>query len=192
MRGATRCKREDRCIYKISIHAPRAGCDAIGIQAARIEAISIHAPRAGCDTAPGFRRGGNARFQSTHPVRGATKRAKTNLVNAQFQSTHPVRGATTHKQVCFVIPIISIHAPRAGCDLKIPLWSWMRVRFQSTHPVRGATILAHILATDHSNFNPRTPCGVRQRGRAAREPPHRFQSTHPVRGATGRLPQFSF
>ena len=27
VRGATRCKREDRCIYKISIHAPRAGCD---------------------------------------------------------------------------------------------------------------------------------------------------------------------
>lgn len=34
--------------------------------------------------------------------------------------------------------------------------------FQPTHPVWGATCLEHGLIGDTLNFNPRTPCGVRQ------------------------------
>ena len=33
-------------------------------------------------------------FQSTHPVRGATKDAEQHFKDYVFQSTHPVRGAT--------------------------------------------------------------------------------------------------
>ena len=57
---------------------------------------------------------------------------------------------------------ISIHAPHAGCDTirespsgKIPL-------FQSTHPMRGATFPRTIFSLWYSDFNPRTPCGVRR------------------------------
>ena len=57
----------------------------------------------------------------------------------EFQSTHPVRGATQTWRTCSYVPRISIHAPRAGCDL---------------HPLVK-------LPPDY-DFNPRTPCGVRR------------------------------
>ena len=70
------------------------------------------------------------------------RRLRTRIVSpcAAFQSTHPVRGAT------------------CGED---------RTRqtdpteFQSTHPVRGATTSTPNFEIRVTNFNPRTPCGVR-------------------------------
>ena len=56
---------------------------------------------------------------------------------------------------------VSIHAPRAGCDLAATSVRTCPATFQSTHPVRGATLSM----TDAA-------------------PPRTFQSTHPVRGAT--------
>ena len=56
-----------------------------------------------------------------------------------FQSTHPVWGATQALICCRLRCIISIHAPRVGCDdrhLKVVLCPPL---FQSTHPVWGAT-----------------------------------------------------
>ncbi len=58
--------------------------------------------------------------------------------------------------------IISIHAPREGCDLDSVPWALRPGRFQSTHPARGAT--AATLAQKHKMLL--------------------FQSTHPARGAT--------
>ena len=126
------------------------------------------------------------RFQSTHPVWGATK-LYTDLTSKirRFQSTHPVWGATYGAAHPQRPRHISIHAPRVGCDKSLPTPS----------------------ATT-SNFNPRTPCGVRLPGCAAAlrpqvisihaprvgcDRPHQahavkgcvFQSTHPVWGATG-------
>ena len=37
-------------------------------------------------------------------------------VQFQFQSTRPVRGATEHDADLVVDVVISIHAPREGCD----------------------------------------------------------------------------
>ena len=56
-----------------------------------------------------------------------------------FQSTHPARGATIS-------------------------WSFLSSikTFQSTHPARGATFGFCNCAIIQSNFNPRTPRGVRQ------------------------------
>ena len=34
-------------------------------------------------------------------------------------------------------------------------------RFQSTHPVWGATAGIEEVVSSHTDFNPRTPCGVR-------------------------------
>ena len=101
-----------------SIYAPLAGCDD-GTFTDKVFSgnISIHAPLAGCD---GKSRGltpDTRRFQSTHPLRGATSRAPTRtmmpcyfnprtpcgvrlqkgrdkICNTTFQSTHPLRGAT--------------------------------------------------------------------------------------------------
>ena len=111
-------------------------------------------------------------------VRGGIKTKK------RFQSTHPLRGAT-----CVICPkcgkqVISIHAPLAGCDSAAKPGTRERTRFQSTHPLRGATnpegagrwenrisIHAPLAGCDECckickkqarNFNPRTPCGVRR------------------------------
>ena len=78
-----------------------------------------------------------------------------------FQSTHPMRGATQPSPHSCHHAFISIHAPHAGCD---PLWGMPTGR--------------------RSNFNPRTPCGVRPAAVMARSRTFSFQSTHPMRGAT--------
>ena len=101
-----------------------------------------------------------------------------------FQSTHPMRGATDVDFVHIRIVQISIHAPHAGCDRQRSGFHVLFERFQSTHPMRGATEVQNLRAqhaefqSTHpmrgatslsstnagcfSDFNPRTPCGVRQ------------------------------
>ena len=100
-----------------------------------------------------------------------------------FQSTHPARGATAESIDDVWAVIISIHAPREGCDDTPDVWAADAWQFQSTHPARGATI--HRATGDESanisihapregcdwlfwwqrayekDFNPRTPRGVR-------------------------------
>ena len=65
-----------------------------------------------------------------------------------FQSTHPVRGATKDDAFALVAPPISIHAPREGCDTRTTLLLSSHPPFQSTHPVRGATNETFRLAED--------------------------------------------
>ena len=63
----------------------------------RRRGISIHAPRAGCDAGVINNIAVTVEFQSTHPVRGATKGADgAPGKDGAFQSTHPVRGATAN------------------------------------------------------------------------------------------------
>ena len=148
-------------------------------------------------------------FQSTHPLRGATKSTFHGAhIAAVFQSTHPLRGAT--RSCAFSpIPLVfqSTH-PLRGATILTNVRQITAI-FQSTHPLRGATaahqhhrgvrcisIHAPLAGCDVSvilglylgrvDFNPRTPCGVRLFSdvlSASRLP---FQSTHPLRGATRR------
>ena len=57
----------------ISIHAPLAGSDWDAAGALRREGISIHAPLAGSDVGIGMYTLGTPSFQSTLPLRGATR-----------------------------------------------------------------------------------------------------------------------
>ena len=125
--------------------------------------ISIHAPHAGCD-----------QFSASFL-----------LADGRFQSTHPMRGATSLRFNCIPLCHISIHAPHAGCDdvrhqtpchlpyfnprtpcgvrlkaILVGIDPW--VIFQSTHPMRGATNRIYVLLKSLPYFNPRTPCGVRR------------------------------
>ena len=124
----------------ISIHAPLAGCDA-KIRLAKIEFFHFN-PRTPCGvrhlraavlsplahfnprTPCGVRRFGifhrytRSKFQSTHPLRGATRFSILFCRFLQFQSTHPLRGAT-----CLNASSLSLS------------------EFQSTHPLRGATLI---------------------------------------------------
>ena len=103
------------------------------------------------------------KFQSTHPLRGATRTPCRHQHKGRFQSTHPLRGATA--------------ANYTNSDYS---------KFQSTHPLRGATRGPTSRRRTTPNFNPRTPCGVRPLVKAYRNREKEFQSTHPLRGATGR------
>ena len=145
-----------------------------------------------------------------------------------FQSTHPLRGATRVPVDRHAVRLISIHAPLAGCDALVTVLSAMTGTFQSTHPLRGATagkkalvrqalisihaplagcdytarqVALQLLISIHAplagcdggmagggatwpHFNPRTPCGVRLAPAAQLHGLIGFQSTHPLRGAT--------
>ena len=163
VRGATLLQVRGRYVQPISIHAPRAGCDPpFSIAAKIIFCISIHAPRAGCDALPRFRFCSMCNFNPRTPCGVRLRRSFLG----------------------FVFRPISIHAPRAGCDRQTQCYQRLYRQFQSTHPVRGATRNFAYVAGEDSDFNPRTPCGVRLKAAYTGLPFGKFQSTHPVRGAT--------
>ena len=105
-----------------------------------------------------------------------------------FQSTHPARGATAQDYRAFVAEfLISIHAPREGCDQ--PGRS-IRIRDRDFNPrtPRGVRLSCFSLRrTVLVDFNPRTPRGVRLTLRSDRPKRSEFQSTHPARGATANF-----
>ena len=103
-------------IFPISIHAPLAGCDPSTAKSG--SSAKNFNPRTPCGVRPGFD-GAVARhavFQSTHPLRGATRVVAVVADPDLFQSTHPLRGATP----------VGLYDEAVG-------------QFQSTHPLRGAT-----------------------------------------------------
>ena len=102
----------------ISIHAPRAGRDEqLHQQAAQLRDISIHAPRAGRDYKKFQAVLGDTQFQSTRPVRGATRQVP-DLCLVQAISIHAPRAGRDDRKFCALLypDAISIHAPRAGRD----------------------------------------------------------------------------
>ena len=131
----------------------------------------------------------------------------------KFQSTHPLRGATIHVMQTKSPLFISIHAPLAGCDP--PRRGDTQTRGISIHaPLAGCDRSSIRNSPPYRDFNPRTPCGVRPRvysntyrksrisihaplagcdgGKPAPRPRlNVFQSTHPLRGATAKLPKYS-
>ena len=149
-----------------------------------ISAISIHAPLAGCDkekkddkrrkyyfnprTPCGVRLEKTLlltivpKFQSTHPLRGATQDINDRLLYFNISIHAPLAGCDQNDKedfslyndfnprtpcgvrpgscfICRVIFAISIHAPLAGCDIEHVLQRLHPKIFQSTHPLRGAT-----------------------------------------------------
>ena len=79
-------------------------------------------------------------FQFTHPGRGATVEVAVVLIFDLFQFTHPGRGATDTLIDDLPLGLVSIHAPREGCDGVILHTHPECIEFQFTHPGRGATI----------------------------------------------------
>ena len=81
--------------------------------------ISIHASHAGCDTTTSSRSSRQSLFQSTHPMRDATRLTQSIQRAWLFQSTHPMRDATLSQSLGLKPGgKISIHASHAGCDTK--------------------------------------------------------------------------
>ena len=147
--------------HRISIHAPLAGCDSNHAVIRGKPWISIHAPLAGCDSPTGAPKQPHMYFNPRTPCGVRLNKMFGLPPILKFQSTHPLRGATLCDRFRHRRGAISIHAPLAGCDARqIPL------------------------CLRPEDFNPRTPCGVRQRYAFASDAHDLFQSTHPLRGAT--------
>ena len=172
----------------ISIHAPHAGRDRKSYPC-RMGGSTYFTPRAPCGARPlvpgiyqllknhfnprtpcGARRQIHQdhrltmEFQSTRPMRGATKVMVPTFCQRVFQSTRPVRGATALLYTAAWSYAISIHAPRAGRDHSCLESQSAMPLFQSTRPVRGAPVYASASGRDRWYFNPRAPCGARPGG----------------------------
>ena len=161
VRGATTTPFQNGTLNKISIHAPRAGRDWPGPEDCSDR--TYFNPRAPC----GARRVVSVvspitgKFQSTRPVRGAT-RASAKYPCSDYISIHAPRAGRDQARYPYSLGgDISIHAPRAGRD----------------HGLRHALGLG-------IDFNPRAPCGARHNPAFRRRINQLFQSTRPVRGAT--------
>ncbi len=124
--------------------------------------VSIHALLAECDhpakTYPQSRHGFNPRTPCGVRLRSHLRRAQ----QIKFQSTHSLRSATLAKDCLNLEELL----------------------FQSTHSLRSATLAQDILSHNKVGFNPRTPCGVRQKAVVFLLAFARFQSTHSLRSAT--------
>ena len=125
--------------------------------------VSIHALLAECDL---LRGGGPFRLRCFNPRTPCGVRrnpASGSVSGFWFQSTHSLRSAT----ICIGLEthdyMVSIHALLAECD--------------NPRQIRG--LPAH-------RFNPRTPCGVRQKKTEQSAVIDTFQSTHSLRSATRR------
>ena len=124
--------------------------------------ISIHAPHTGRDLTMLGKMTARATFQSTRPIRGATRfifggnyhatnfnprapyGARRNTRKCcsgrkKFQSTRPIRGATTSFRRLSIL-----------------------IKFQSTRPIRGATCPCFRGFCGAGYFNPRAPYGARR------------------------------
>ena len=139
--GVRRKKRLDNSIVNQfqSTHPLRGATTWIGVGLAE-SLISIHAPLAGCDSRSRCRpkQAGNfnprtpcgvrhsqyfshtvrTKFQSTHPLRGATLKCKLLCCLFKFQSTHPLRGATLNHSVS--PPFVGNFNPRTPCGVRLP------------------------------------------------------------------------
>ena len=138
MRGATLAPHGAGENIFISIHAPRAGGDLLKTRPWSWE--SDFNPRPPC----GGRRTNSAlccsmfEFQSTPPVRGATRLGIANLSAQIFQSTPPVRGATLQGLNAVALSPFQSTPPVRGATGITKAGTAPNV-FQSTPPVRGAT-----------------------------------------------------
>ena len=82
------------------------------------------------------------------------------------------------------LSVVSIHAPREGCDYLVSQILLSLLLFQFTHPGRGATRSSPLSSSLLRCFNSRTPGGVRPKRSIPIVGLCEFQFTHPGRGAT--------
>ena len=102
---------------------------------------------------------------------------------ARFQSTLPARGATRRFGSCRRRYRISIHAPRTGSDQEAT--QTVTEAAISIHaPRTGSDNAGTQEAIRQQNFNPRSPHGERRYNKGYGACSVRFQSTLPARGAT--------
>ncbi len=160
VRGATEALHPLGRDIGVSIHAPRAGCDISYYSELLISCVSIHAPRAGCDDSRLKACDGIAGFNSRTPCGVRRCRAVCRSDGGRFNSRTPcgVRQPAGERRAD--APDVSIHAPRAGCDVAIGVRPRASESFNSRTPC-GVRRPLRVGTRRLASFNSRTPCGVR-------------------------------
>ena len=101
-------------------------------------------------------------FQFTHPGRGATGTKRSSSERTGCFNSRTPGGVRLKPSSSLSLPVVvSIHAPREGCDIEL----------------RACKL-------DFTSFNSRTPGGVRPPREVSIKSRTGFQFTHPGRGAT--------
>ena len=125
----------------ISIHAAREGGDHVRVQRFARTRKFQSTPPVKAATKQLHTRLRQLRFQSTPPMKAATDFKFTGDVKFEFQSTPPVKAATHRRGLHFSHRRISIHAAREGGDMPARYAPVSSSGFQSTPPVKAATAL---------------------------------------------------
>ena len=134
MRDATNVDDAELIFNDISIHASHAGCDR-ELNACCPAPVNFN-PRIPCGMRPDIFRDitGIELFQSTHPMRDATRYIFSPMRISLFQSTHPMRDATTNDSGFEIGINISIHASHAGCDdIAVRLSPFVPISIHASH-----------------------------------------------------------
>ena len=191
----------------ISIHAPLAGRDHGVLPQSK--AYPDFNPRAPCGARlfPCYHLIGMSIFQSTRPLRGATRLMAPldrpldisihaplagrddfahvyRIPGTVFQSTRPLRGATTTLLVRAFLSLISIHAPLAGRDLLLDLLEELLWEISIHAPLAGRDRLTACSIPYKSVFQSTRPLRGATNSDRQLYIDMIFQSTRPLRGAT--------
>ena len=121
---------------------------------------------------------------STHaPLRRAMPGLPPCFTRRKFQLALPLRGATQVYGRHFGVYRISIRAPLAGSDDKLP-WFCFPGQISIRAPLAGSDNRRRCRRLRPAYFNSRSPCGERRTIFGSRASALAFQSALPLRGAT--------
>ena len=107
-----------------------------------------------------------------------------------FQSTLPLRGATRRDRRSDAKLGISIHTPLAGSDLELSDLLLLELVVSLHTPLAGSDYSLRPHCNRECSFNPHSPCGERPLIRTVASYQAGFQSTLPLRGATAEMRHF--
>ena len=121
--------------------------------------ISTHTSRVGCDNAFAQFVVSAGKFLLTHPVWDVTSVHSTKNVARLFLLTHPVWDVTFSACFLLLLPYISTHTSRVGCDFCGCIICWWRCI--STHTSRvGCDYSCENIGMQAINFYSHIPCGM--------------------------------
>ena len=145
--------------------------------------ISIHAPLAESDSARTRCPSISTHFNPRSPCGERLQHFQRDRSHTIFQSTLPLRRATKSWNDWQALAEISIHVPLAGsdgCFLGLLLAADISIHV----PLVGSDGKAGRRCTVSTYFNPRSPCGERLDEGGGTTSTESFQSTLPLRGTT--------
>ena len=124
------------------------------------------------------KRPNKADFNPRAPCGARQTGKKEGTTPKKFQSTRPVRGATRGQRGRVQHRRISIHAPRAGRDVRTSRTGMCLGHFNPRAPC-GARLALGLGPSLSKNFNPRAPCGARPNDSAFNTHPFHFNPRAP-------------